>query len=118
MFPSVGRRKAQELHRVFDEHRLSDKNPDKIKCSCAEALGLYGLLRHFFETRIAGLEEVRAEWRSFLAVCTVIDILLLAKRSSLDVVAASTQLQAATQQQQTKTNTNKTHKPTFETTKR
>ena len=56
MFPSVGRRKAQELHRVFDEHRLSDKNPDKIKCSCAEALGLYGLLRHFFETRTAGLD--------------------------------------------------------------
>jgi hypothetical protein len=95
MFPSVGRRKAQELHRVFDEHRLSDKNLDKLKCSCAEALGLYGLLRHFFETRIAGLEEVRVEWKSFSAVCTVIDILLLAKRGSLDVVAASTQLEAA-----------------------
>jgi hypothetical protein len=95
MFPSVGRRKAQELHRVFDEHRLSDKNPDKVKCSCAEALGLYGLLRHFFETRIEGLEEVRMEWKSFSAVCTVIDILLVAKRGSLDLLAASTQLQAA-----------------------
>ncbi len=42
MFPSVGRRKAQELHRVFDEHRLSATNPDKLKCNCAEALGLYG----------------------------------------------------------------------------
>jgi hypothetical protein len=96
MFPSVGRRKAQELHRVFDEHRRSAENPDKIKCSCAEALGLYGLLRHFFETRIAGRDEVRAEWNSFSAACTVVDILLMAKRSSIDVVAASTQLQAAT----------------------
>jgi hypothetical protein len=79
-------------------HSPQEKNPDKLKCSCAEALGLYGLLRHFFETRIAGLEEVREEWKSFLALCTVIDILLMAKRSSLDVVAASTQLQAATAQ--------------------
>jgi hypothetical protein len=96
MFPNVGRRKAQELHRVFDEHRVSAQNPDKLKCSCAEALGLYGLLRHFFETRIADREEVRAEWKSFLAACTVVDILLTAKRRSLDAVAASTQLQAAT----------------------
>ena len=37
--------KHKQLHRIFDERRRSKTEPDKIKRSCAEALGVYGLVR-------------------------------------------------------------------------
>lgn len=39
-------RKMKDLHRIFDERRVSSKkSPDKLKCSCSEAVSVYGLLR-------------------------------------------------------------------------
>jgi hypothetical protein len=53
VFPSCSKSKARQLHRVFDAHRQSDKEPDKVKASCSEMLGLYGLLRYFLNFMLA-----------------------------------------------------------------
>ena len=46
-FPASSRVKAKQLHRIFDEKRIPSKASEshKVKCSCAEGLGVYGLLR-------------------------------------------------------------------------
>ena len=43
-FPN-SRKKARELHRIFDVHRDSLKQPTRIRSSSSELLGVYGLLR-------------------------------------------------------------------------
>ena len=60
-FPSSSKAKLKQLHRVFDDHRLSD-DPDRVKCNCSELLGLYGLLRLF-------LSSVLVTLRSFVLRC-------------------------------------------------
>ena len=51
-FPKAHKSKAKELHRVFSVWRSSaDSDETKIRGSASELLGLYGLLRHFVETR-------------------------------------------------------------------
>jgi hypothetical protein len=95
MFPGFMKCKAKQLHRVFDSHRQSAQDPDKVKCSCSELLGLYGLLRHFFETQVGDREEVRAEYKSFLAACSVLDLIIMAKRCTADVLEVATQLDFA-----------------------
>ena len=94
-FPNFSKGKAKQLHRVFDVHRVSPTEPDKIRCSCAEMLGLYGLLRHFFETRVGDRPEVRAEHTSFKAACHVMDLILQAKRCLARPAEAAVQLEAA-----------------------
>ena len=56
-----------------DEKRQSDTAPDKLKCSCAEALGVYGLLRLFLETAISDQAELHNHMASFRALCGVLD---------------------------------------------
>jgi hypothetical protein len=98
VFPSCSKNKARQLHRVFDTHRQSDKEPDKVKASCSEMLGLYGLLRYFFELYVGDHAAVRVEFRSFLAACRVLDLVLMAKRCIADVAAVAAQLQNATEE--------------------
>ncbi len=96
VFPPCSRSKAKQLHRVFDTHRQSDKEPDKVKASCSEMLGLYGLLRYFFELYVGDNAAVRVEFRSFLAACKVLDLVLIAKRCIADFAGVTAQLQIAT----------------------
>jgi hypothetical protein len=84
VFPSWAKTKSKQLHRVFDDHRVGE-DPDKVKCSCAELLGLYGLLRLFFELRTGGVEEVRPALQSFLHCCEILDLLMQAKRCLANV---------------------------------
>lgn len=44
-FPNSSRKKACELHRIFDVHRDSLKQPTRIRSSSSELLGVYSLLR-------------------------------------------------------------------------
>ncbi len=44
-FPQSANQKQRQAHRIFDERRRSDKEPEKLKCSCSELLGVYGMLR-------------------------------------------------------------------------
>jgi hypothetical protein len=96
VFPKCSRSKAKQLHRVFDLHRESDKNQGKVKASCSEMLGVYGLLRYFFELYVGDHAAVRVQYRSFRAACTVLDLLLIAKRCLADFGAVAAQLQLAT----------------------
>lgn len=96
-FPKHGKTKAKQLYRVFDSHRASASEPEKVKCSCAELLGLYGLLRHFVEVEVGRPDEIRAELASFHAACRVVDCMLLAKRRLIDPAAAARQLDDAVQ---------------------
>jgi hypothetical protein len=98
VFPSCSKSKARQLHRVFDVHRQSDKEPDKVKASCSEMLGLYGLLRYFFELYVGDNAAVRVQFRSFNAACRVLDLVLMAKRCIADVAAVAAQLQKATEE--------------------
>ena len=95
MFPMFAKGKAKQLHRVFDVNRISADQPDKIKASCSELLGLYGLLRHFFELHVRDGGAVQAEYRSFLAACEVLDLILITKRCTADVVQAANRLAVA-----------------------
>jgi hypothetical protein len=96
VFPASSKAKARQLHRVFDIHRQSDKEPDKVKASCSEMLGIYGLLRYFFELHVGDHAAVRVEFRSFLAACKVLDLVLMAKRFLGDFAVVAAQLQIAT----------------------
>ena len=55
-------------------------NPGKVKASCSELLGVYGLLRHFVECNIMRLPGLVQHIDSFLAACRSLDLLLAAKR--------------------------------------
>jgi hypothetical protein len=95
VFPMFSRTKSRQLHRVFDERRISAEKPDRIKCGASELLGLYGLLRHYVEVHVghvAGLEPQRA---SFDAACNVLDSLLSIKRSLIPARAAARRLTEA-----------------------
>ena len=96
VFPACSRAKDRQLHRFFDIRRQSDKEPDKVKASCSEMLGMYGLLRYFFELHVGDNVAVRVEFRSFLAACKVLDLVLMAKRCIADFAVVAAQLQIAT----------------------
>ncbi len=44
-FAQCANQKQRQAHRIFDEGGRSDKEPEKLKCSCSELLGVYGMLR-------------------------------------------------------------------------
>ena len=67
------------VYRIFDPRRKSKDNPSKVKASCAELLGVYGLLRHFVECNIMRLPGLVQHIDSFLAACRSLDLLLAAK---------------------------------------
>ena len=47
--PHASARQQRQLHRIFDEQRASDKkNSEKLRCTCSELLGAYGMLRLVF----------------------------------------------------------------------
>jgi hypothetical protein len=50
-FPAASHTKSRQLHRVFSTWRNPKDEDIKIRASGSELLGLYGLLRHFVETR-------------------------------------------------------------------
>ena len=48
VFPSATSRLQKQLHRVFDVHRASKDNPDKIRGTCSELMGVDRKLRLTF----------------------------------------------------------------------
>jgi len=78
-FPAAGRDKAKRLHQVFDEYRASaSEQAKKPKRSASELLGLYGLIRHYAETRLP--DSGGAARKSFDACRNALDIIVLCKR--------------------------------------
>jgi hypothetical protein len=78
LFPKFRSVKSKNLCRIFDERRLSAKEPDKVKASRAELLGVYGLLRHYVECELPADRAAEPPVQSFFAACKVLDWLLAA----------------------------------------
>lgn len=58
-FPAAFRIKSKSLHRIFSAWRNPSGEDAKIRGSASELFGLYGLLRHFVETRSVAFEIAR-----------------------------------------------------------
>ena len=94
-FPKFCRLKSSQIWRLFDKHHLGSPDAEKLKCQASELIAMYSALRHFVETEIGDRPELANERRSFDAACNVLDIMLLAKRGSLNLAEAAVQLRAA-----------------------
>ena len=80
VFPQSGRKKQRDLPRLFGETgRKANAEGKSIKASMSDMLGLYGLLRHFVETRCPADERIATELRLFAMSCKAVDQLLAAK---------------------------------------
>ena len=88
--------KAKALHRIFDDRRESAANPSRVKATCGELLGVYGLLRHYVECLVLRRAETESARQSFVAVCRVLDLLLDAKFGLASVSSIWAPLEAAT----------------------
>ena len=95
-FPAFGRSKGVQLHRIFDERRVSESNPSKLKASCSELIGVYGLLRLFVESKLSGIPGLSSNVQSFKACCKMLDFMLSAKTSTMPIHHAADMLEQAT----------------------
>ena len=92
-FPRASRVQCRGLHRIFDPKRAAAGETDKLKGNCSEFLGLYGLLRHWVETRAGGVPELLPQRQSFDAACLVLDVILHIKRGLIGVQPGAERLQ-------------------------
>ena len=93
-FPAASATKSQSLHRIFNSYRINEERGYKVKARSSELLGLYGLLRHFVETR-AFPEAMHPVLKVFLASCKIVDICLAAKRRLVGLRQSAGFLRAA-----------------------
>ena len=61
-YPGCRKQKAQYLHRVFDARQVGSDEPDKVKASCSELIGLYGMLRVFLHLQFAEVPASSDTW--------------------------------------------------------
>ena len=96
IFPQSARHAGKGLYHVFDafRSRSSDK-ADRLKASASELLGLYSILRHWATVAVGDRADIAPQRASFEAACTVIDIILQAKRGELTTQVASSMLLAS-----------------------
>lgn len=87
-YPGRSRQKAKYLHKVFDPRRVGE-DPDKVRATCSELLGLYGMLRCFFEVKYAARPEFTHHLESFSLLCKAIDTILAMKFGFIEIEAAS-----------------------------
>ena len=83
-FPSIHKHKSGALHRMFDPRRILSEDPAKLKGSCSEFLGLFGLLRHWVEVDVPAAEELLEARRSFFKLCDILGTILQIKRGIVD----------------------------------
>jgi hypothetical protein len=94
-YPRFSATKAKALHKVFDPRRISTEDVDKLRATCSELVGLYGLLRFFFHLKLDGVAEFSEHLQSFDAVCSIIDLLLHCKRGMAATSDTARDLRAA-----------------------
>jgi hypothetical protein len=92
-FPAAFRAKGRSLYQVFDACRCPAQ--DRIKCTATEMLGVYGLLRHFVQTRLGNSNEIAAQRSSFEAACKTMDIIKAAKHQDIAMEQAASLLKPA-----------------------
>ena len=69
---------------MFDPRRILSEDPAKLKGSCSEFLGLFGLLRHWVEVDVPAAEELLEARRSFFKLCDILGTILQIKRGIVD----------------------------------
>lgn len=85
-FPLAHTSKSKSLYRVFDVYRSSaSTEADRLKSSASELLGLYGLLRHFVEVHVGRRDDIAAQREVFDQACTMLDLIMSAKRGEQDI---------------------------------
>jgi len=85
-WPASTHHKSSALHKMFDVHRTtSNEKADRLKASSSEILGLYGMLRHYVETRVPQRPSLSKQRASFEACCDVLDVVLMCKRGLVDI---------------------------------
>ena len=76
-------------HKIFNSQRArSHTEAGKLKCQASELLAVYGLIRHFVQTRVPDEPGLHLKRASFLAACSVVDILLEAKHGRMPFAQA------------------------------
>ena len=80
-FPKRRGVKTSELHNAFSSHNEDNQT---VICKASEYLSLYVIMRHFIESRLMDDDRVKPQRESFEALCKVLDLILLAKRSDTD----------------------------------
>lgn len=95
VFPAFNNTKAKQLANVFNEYRRCGTEPEKLKCTCAELLGLAGLLRHFADTKVPVVPELQPQRDAFAAACHLLDVLVAAKQQTASIVDAVPALKLA-----------------------
>ena len=76
-FPAALQSKGQALWRAFDECRLDDDGSvDKLRCSASECLGLFSLMRYYFERKMSTRADLQANWDSFNSCCDLLSFIL------------------------------------------
>ena len=89
---NTGRRPL--LYLFAESLRDSNQSAETIKGSMSDLLSLYGLLRHFAETRIAADPRMSPVLRNFQLVCKAVDIVRLTKYTRVPRRYADRQLEA------------------------
>jgi hypothetical protein len=85
-FPLAHTSKSKSLYRVFDVYRSSaSTEAGRLKSSASELLGLYGLLRHFVEVHVGRRDDIAAEREVFDQACTMLDLIMSAKRGEQEI---------------------------------
>lgn len=92
LFPAYMKNKSGSLYQVFTASRKSD---ERLKASCSELLGVYGILRHFVDTMLPPRPDISENVRSFYACCKVIDILQAIKHRGKTTREMANQLRTA-----------------------
>ena len=81
VYPQAARKKQRDLVRIFREAgRKANAESKCIKANMSDLMGLYGLLRHFVETRCPADARIAPQLRLFAMSCKAVDMLLEAKR--------------------------------------
>ena len=75
---------------IFNSMRArSHSEAGKLKCQASELLAVYGLIRHFVQTRVPDEPGLHVKRASFLAACSVVDIILEAKYGRMPFAQAN-----------------------------
>ncbi len=86
--------KSRYLHRIFDTRRALADDTTRLKGSCSEFLGLFGLLRHWVELEVPNDVALMPHKASFARLCGIMDVLLEIKRGMISPRAGATRLAA------------------------
>jgi len=92
-FPSMLRRRGQQLWRIFSHWRTSEDS-GKIRCTAGELLTLYTLARHYVELH-AQPGAMEKELKSFKYICKAVDIIMQAKFGIIPPETAAKKLERA-----------------------